>query len=84
MLITTDWKSRYFTLTTGPVDAYTGKCCGGLARPVLYDYDPAFGSAFLRTVEEEGARRRWRTAHMPVISARAEAGARARGGCGSR
>lgn len=36
-----------FTLTTGPVNCYL-EVLQGLARPVLYDYDPAFLEAYER------------------------------------
>ena len=50
MSITAD-EDPIFTLTTGPVDAYP-EVLRGLARPVLYDYDPAFLS-FYERVEEK-------------------------------
>lgn len=53
-----------FTLTTGPVDAYPA-VLRGLARPVLYDYDPAFQLFYERVVEK--VRTVFRTAAMPVI-----------------
>src|SRR5258708_30498715 len=53
-----------FTLTTGPVDAYS-EVLRGLSRPVLYDYDPAFLGFYERVVEK--LRSALRTAHMPVI-----------------
>src|SRR6202050_5787549 len=61
--IATD-EDQIFTLTTGPVDAYP-EVLRGLARPVLYDYDPAFLSFYERV--EEKLRSALRTAHMPVI-----------------
>jgi len=53
-----------FTLATGPVDAYP-QVLRGLARTVLYDYDPAFLS-FYEQVSEK-LRSALRTRHMPVI-----------------
>ena len=50
MSITTD-EDPIFTLTTGPVDAYP-EVLRGLARPVLYDYDPVF-LGFYERVEEK-------------------------------
>ena len=63
MSITAD-EDPVFTLTTGPVDAYP-EVLRGLARPVLYDYDPAFLGFYERV--EEKLRSALRTAHMPVI-----------------
>src|ERR1700683_104690 len=63
MSITTD-EDPIFTLTTGPVDAYP-EVLRGLARPVLYDYDPVFLGFYERV--EEKLRAALRTAHMPVI-----------------
>ncbi len=53
-----------FTLTTGPVDAYTA-VLRGLSRPVLYDYDPAF-LAFYEAVNEK-VQRAFRSSTPPVI-----------------
>ncbi len=53
-----------FTLTTGPVDAYS-QVLRGLAQPVLYDYDPAFLGFYERVVEK--LRTAFRTEHEPVI-----------------
>jgi pyridoxamine--pyruvate transaminase len=53
-----------FTLTTGPVDAYP-EVLRGLARPVLYDYDPAFLGFYAKV--EGKLRSALRTAHLPVI-----------------
>src|SRR5580704_3987812 len=63
MSIATD-EDPIFTLTTRPVDAYP-EVLRGLARPVLYDYDPAFLSFYERV--EERLRSALRTRHMPVI-----------------
>ena len=63
MSITID-EDPTFTLTTGPVDAYP-EVLRGLARPVLYDYDPVFLGFYERV--EEKLRAALRTAHMPVI-----------------
>jgi pyridoxamine---pyruvate transaminase len=63
MSITPD-QEPIFTLTTGPVDAYP-EVLRGLARPVLYDYDPAFLGFYERVVEK--LRSAFRTQHMPVI-----------------
>lgn len=52
------------TLATGPVDAYS-RVLRALARPVLYDYDPAFKGFYARVVEK--LRSALRTRHMPVI-----------------
>jgi pyridoxamine---pyruvate transaminase len=52
------------TLTTGPVDAYS-QVLRALARPVLYDYDPAFQRIYENVVEK--LRSALRTRHMPVI-----------------
>jgi hypothetical protein len=77
MSIRTD-QEPIFTLTTGPVDAYP-EVLRGLARPVLYDYDPAF-LGFYEKVEQK-LRSALRTAAHARDSA-GRAGARARGGCG--
>ncbi len=53
-----------FTLTTGPVDAYPA-VLRGLAKPVLYDYDPAFLGFYERVAEK--LRTALATRHMPVI-----------------
>ena len=53
-----------FTLTTGPVDAYP-QVLRGLARPVLYDYDPAFLGFYERVTDK--LRAALRTPHLPVI-----------------
>jgi pyridoxamine--pyruvate transaminase len=53
-----------FTLTTGPVDAYS-QVLRGLAKPVLYDYDPAFLAGYERVVMK--LKSAFRTAHTPVI-----------------
>src|SRR6204780_3907487 len=63
MSITPD-QEPIFTLTTGPVDAYP-QVLRGLARPVLYDYDPAFLGFYERVVEK--LRTAFRTQHLPVI-----------------
>src|ERR1700678_2562007 len=63
MSITTD-QDPIFTLTTGPVDAYP-EVLRGLARPVLYDYDPAFLGFYEKVEEKLGAA--LRPGHMPVI-----------------
>src|ERR1700735_4626803 len=63
MSITAD-EDPVFPLTTGPVDVYP-EVLRGLARPVLYDYDPAFLGFYERV--EEKARTALRTAHMPAI-----------------
>jgi pyridoxamine--pyruvate transaminase len=63
MSITPD-QDPIFTLTTGPVDAYP-QVLRGLARPVLYDYDPAFLSFYERVVEKLA--KAFRTPHVPVI-----------------
>ncbi len=53
-----------FTLTTGPVDAYS-EVLRGLSQPVLYDYDPAFLGFYEKVVGK--LRTAFRTPHMPVI-----------------
>ena len=53
-----------FTLTTGPVDAYS-QVLRGLSQPVLYDYDPAFLGFYEKVAEK--LRTAFRTEHMPVI-----------------
>src|SRR5579871_853298 len=53
-----------FTLTTGPVDAYS-QVLRGLAKPVLYDYDPAFLACYERVTEK--LKIAFRTAHTPLI-----------------
>jgi len=53
------------TLTTGPVDAYAA-VLRGLARPVLYDYDPAFQLTYERVVADK-LRRALRSAGVPVL-----------------
>src|SRR5580658_5685316 len=63
MLITPD-QDPIFTLTTGPVDAYP-EVLRGLAKPVLYDYDPAFLGYYEKVGEK--LRLALRTAHLPVI-----------------
>src|ERR1700722_9442913 len=63
MSITPD-QEPIFTLTTGPVDAYS-QVLRGLSRPVLYDYDPAFLGFYERVTEK--LRSALRTQHMPVI-----------------
>jgi pyridoxamine--pyruvate transaminase len=63
MLMTPD-QEPIFTLTTGPVDAYS-QVLRGLSRPVLYDYDPAFLGFYERVTEK--LRSALRTQHMPVI-----------------
>lgn len=63
MLITPD-QEPIFTLTTGPVDAYP-EVLRALAKPVLYDYDPAFLGFYERVTEK--LRTAFRTAHVPVI-----------------
>src|ERR1700722_1258358 len=63
MSITAD-EDPIFTLTTGPVDAYP-EVLRGLARPVLYDYDPAFLGFYERV--EQKVRAALRTANMPAI-----------------
>jgi len=57
-------KPPVLTLTTGPVDAYS-QVLRALARPVLYDYDPAFLAVYENVVEK--LRSALRTRHMPVI-----------------
>ena len=63
MLMTPD-QEPIFTLTTGPVDAYS-QVLRGLSRPVLYDYDPAFLGFYEKVTEK--LRSALRTQHMPVI-----------------
>lgn len=53
-----------FTLTTGPVDAYPA-VLRGLARTVLYDYDPAFQATYQRVTEKLAPLVRAQT--MPLI-----------------
>jgi pyridoxamine---pyruvate transaminase len=55
MSITPD-QDPIFTLTTGPVDAYP-EVLRGLARPVLYDYDPAFLGFYANGSRRSCARR---------------------------
>ncbi|MDQ0317402.1 pyridoxamine--pyruvate transaminase [Amorphus orientalis] len=52
------------TLTSGPVNAYP-EVLLGLARPVLYDYDPAFQSFYERVVDK--AQTAMRLTNKPVI-----------------
>jgi pyridoxamine---pyruvate transaminase len=63
MSITPD-QNPLFTLTTGPVDAYS-EVLRALSRPVLYDYDPAFLGFYEKVAEK--VRSAFRTPHMPVI-----------------
>lgn len=53
-----------FTLTTGPVDAYS-QVLRALSSPVLYDYDPAFLGFYESVVEK--LRSALKTRHLPVI-----------------
>jgi pyridoxamine--pyruvate transaminase len=53
-----------FTLSTGPVDAYP-EVLAGLARPILYDFDPAFLAHYERVTEK--ARVALGTEAAPVI-----------------
>ncbi|MGX5668281.1 pyridoxamine--pyruvate transaminase [Rhizobium daejeonense] len=53
-----------FTLTTGPVDAYPS-VLRALARPVLYDYDPAFLEQY--EVTHAKVRQVFHTSTPPVI-----------------
>ena len=52
------------TLTSGPVNAYP-EVLLGLARPVLYDYDPAFQRFYQQVVDK--AQRAMRLSNRPVI-----------------
>ena len=53
-----------FTLSAGPVDAYP-EVLLGMARPVLYDFDPAFQAFYEATVEK--TRAALGTANAPLV-----------------
>lgn len=57
-------KPPVMTLTSGPVNAYP-EVLLGLARPVLYDYDPAFQLFYERVTDK--AQKAMRLANRPVI-----------------
>lgn len=59
-----DSRAPVLTLSTGPVDAYS-QVLRALARPVLYDYDPAFLAQYEQVSDK--LRKALRTRHAPVI-----------------